>query len=152
MAAAGPLLVDFVLAMGVLLLAMAWYGFVPSLTALWILPLTGLVVAAGLGFGIWLSALNVRYRDVRHAAPFLVQLWLFASPVAYSSALVPAEWRGIYQLNPMVGLIDGFRWALVGGTEAPIAALATSVVVIAVVLVAGLVYFRRVERTFADVI
>lgn len=152
-AAIGSYLLDFVIAMVVLGLLMLYFGVLPSIAVLWIIPLTALALTVSLAVGIWLSAVNVRYRDVRYAVPFLVQLWLFASPVAYSAELVPAEWRTAYQLNPMAGVIEGFRWALLGqGTPPPVGAVVISAVVTAVVLVLGLAYFRRVERTFADVI
>ena len=139
--------------MVVLFLLMLYFGYGLTIEVLWLLPLTALAVATAASVGVWLSAVNVRYRDVRYAVPFLVQIWLFASPVAYSADLVPPEWQGIYQLNPMVGVIEGFRWALLGqGLPPPVTAVAVSTVVTVVVLVLGLAYFRRVERTFADVI
>ena len=152
-ASVGSYLLDFVIAMAVLGLMMFYFGFVPSPAVLWLIPLTVLAVTAPLAVGIWLSAVNVRYRDVRYAVPFLVQIWLFASPVAYSSGFVPAEWQAIYQLNPMAGVIEGFRWALLGqGAAPPVGSVVVSAVVTLIVLVLGLAYFRRVERTFADVI
>jgi len=153
-AAIGSYLLDFVIAMAVLGLMMLYFGFLPSPTILWLIPLTVLAVTTSLAVGIWLSAVNVRYRDVRYAVPFLVQLWLFGSPVAYSADLVPAQWRAIYQLNPMAGVLEGFRWALLGqkGAPPPVGAMLVSIGVTAVVLVLGLAYFRRTERTFADVI
>jgi lipopolysaccharide transport system permease protein len=151
--AIGSTLLDFVIAMLVLGLMMLYFGVLPSLAALWLIPLTALALAAALAIGIWLSALNVRYRDIRYVVPFLVQLGLFASPVAYSSDLVPVEWRALYELNPMAGVLEGFRWALLGqGTPPPIGSLAVSAVATVIILVLGLAYFRRVERTFADVI
>jgi lipopolysaccharide transport system permease protein len=139
--------------MVLLALLMLFYGMVPSATVLWIAPLTLLALGTALAVGIWMSAINVRYRDVRYAVPFLVQIWLFASPVAYSAALVPAEWLPIYQLNPMAGVIEGFRWALLGqGLPPPVGAIAISSIATLVILFTGLAYFRRVERTFADVI
>ena len=131
---------------------MVYFGVFPSLAVLWIVPLTVLALATALAVGIWLSAVNVRYRDVRYAVPFLVQVWLFASPVAYAADLVPAEWRAVYQLNPMAGVIEGFRWALLGQSAPPVEGIAVSAVVTVIVLLSGLAYFRRVERTFADVI
>lgn len=151
-AAIGSYLLDFVIALLVLALLMLYYGFIPPLTVVWVVPLTILAVGAALAIGVWLSAINVRYRDVRYAVPFLVQLWLFASPVAYSSSIVPAKWEWLYQLNPMAGVIDGFRWALLGVSAPPTQSLFMSTVVTVVILVTGLAYFRRVERTFADVI
>jgi lipopolysaccharide transport system permease protein len=152
-AAIGSYLLDFVIAMAVLGLLMLYFGVLPSPAVLWVIPLTALAVTTSSAVGIWLSAVNVRYRDVRYAVPFLVQLWLFASPVAYSLDLVPADWQALYQLNPMAGVIEGFRWALLGqGAPPPIRAVVISAVVTAFILLAGLAYFRRVERTFADVI
>lgn len=151
--AIGSYLLDFVIAMVVLALLMLYFGVLPSPTIVWVIPLTVLALATSLAVGTWLSAVNVRYRDVRYAVPFLVQLWLFASPVAYSADIVPAQWRTVYQLNPMAGVIEGFRWALLSqGTPPPVGAVVLSGVVTAIVLVLGLAYFRRVERTFADVI
>lgn len=151
-AAIGSYLLDFAIAIVVLAVLMVYFGVLPTVTVLWILPLTVLALVTALAVGIWLSAVNVRYRDVRYAVPFLVQLWLFASPVAYSADLVPESWRAIYQLNPIAGVIEGFRWALLGQAAPPVTAVAISSLVTTVLLITGLVYFRRVERTFADVI
>jgi len=117
------------------------------------LPLwTLLAVATALGVGLWLSALNVRYRDVRYTLPFLTQLWLFATPVAYPTSIVPEAWRPVFALNPMVGVVEGFRWSLVGGAGAPGLAVAISAAVVCLLVVSGMFYFRRVEQTFADII
>jgi lipopolysaccharide transport system permease protein len=152
-AAIGSQVVDFAIAMVVLVLLMLYFGFVPSLAALWILPLTALALTAALAVGIWLSAINVRYRDVRYAVPFLIQIWLFATPVVYSADLIPDQFQAIYRLDPMVGVIEGFRWALLGaGGPPPIATLAGSVAITAAILLTGVAYFRRVERSFADVV
>lgn len=152
MAAVGVGLVDFCLSLGVLLGLMAFYGVVPT-SAILTLPLwTLLAVTTALAVGVWLSALNVRYRDIRYTLPFLTQVWLFATPVAYPSSLVPEGWRSIYALNPMVGVVDGFRWALLGRASAPPMTVAVSAVAMLVLLTLGLFYFRRTERTFADVI
>lgn len=151
--ALGSQLLDFVIAMAVLVLLMLYFGTVPSLAFLWVLPLTVLALAVALGAGVWLSAANVRYRDVRYLVPFLVQIWLFASPVAYSADIVPPAWLGLYYLNPMAGVIEAYRWAMLGGAGGPpVGALLASTIVTAAVLLTGLAYFRRVERTFADVI
>ncbi len=145
-------LVDFVFAFFVLLGLMFYYGIVPS-GALWALPFFILLaVTTALGVGFWLSALNVQYRDVRYAIPFITQLWLFLSPVAYPSSMIPPPWRVIYGLNPMAGVIEGFRWALLGKAEGPGPLLAVSVVVVTLLLIGGLFYFRRMEKTFADVV
>jgi len=152
MAAVGVGLVDFCLSLGVLLGLMAFYRVVPS-TAIWTLPVwTLLAVTTALAVGVWLSALNVRYRDIRYTLPFLTQVWLFATPVAYPSSLVPEAWRSMYALNPMVGVIDGFRWALLGRAQAPPMTVAVSAAAMLALLTLGLFYFRRTERTFADVI
>jgi lipopolysaccharide transport system permease protein len=152
-AAIGSQLLDFIIGIVAVGLLMAYFGFAPSAAILWVLPLTGLSLLVALAGGVWLSAANVRYRDVHHLVPFLVQLWLFASPVAYSIGIIPVDWLSIYQLNPMAGVIEGFRWALLGETSPHLAeGLAMSVAITLVVLVSGLAYFRRVERTFADMI
>jgi lipopolysaccharide transport system permease protein len=145
-------LVDFAIAFTLLIAMMAWYQVKPTWAVL-TLPLFVLfAMATALGAGLWLSALNVQYRDVRYTLPFLVQFWLFASPVAYSSTLVPARWRPLYGLNPMAGVIEGFRWALLGKAHAPGLMLAVSGLVVASVLVGGLYYYRRMEKTFADLV
>ena len=144
-------LVDFAIAMCVLFVIMAFYGVTPT-TNIVLLPLfVGLVVLAALSVGLWLSALNVRYRDVRHAVPFFAQMWLFASPVAYSSNSVPEAWQWLYGLNPMAGVIEGFRWALLG-TAPPMATIYVSALCSGAALVGGLYYFRYTEKSFADII
>lgn len=142
---------DLVIAFLLLLALLAWYGIEPSsrLLATPLLALFGAVAA--LAPGVWLAALNVRYRDVRYVIPFLVQIWLFITPVAYSRALVPERWRWIYDLNPMAGVVAGFRW-MVGGAELPTRGLAVSAAATLLLLVTGLFFFRRVERSFADVV
>jgi len=145
-------LVDFAIAFLVLLGMMAYYGIVPT-PAVALLPLFLLLaVAAALGVGLWLSALNVQYRDVRYTIPFLTQFWLISTPVAYPASLVPESWRAALGLNPMAGVVEGFRWALLGTAHAPGALLAVSVAVVLIVLAGGLYYFRRMEKTFADVV
>lgn len=144
--------VDFAIAFIILIGMMIYYGIMPT-PFLWTLPffiLLALVTA--LGVALWLSAINVRYRDVNHALPFLTQLWLFITPVAYSSHLISEKWRLIYSLNPMAGVVNGFRWALFGSGEGPSASLWISVGVAFFLLVTGLFYFRSMERTFADLI
>lgn len=144
--------VDFALAFCVLVGVMLAYGTAPGLRAIWILPWLLLAFGTALGVGLWLAALHVRYRDVRYIIPFLVQLWLLATPIAYPSSLLAEPWRTIYGLNPMVGVVDGFRWALLGTGTPPGPAVALSTVVAAALLLGGTVYFRRTEQTFADVI
>ena len=145
-------LVDFVIAFTLVIGMMVWYGVRPTWAVLTLPFFVILAMATALGVGLWLSALNVIYRDVRYTLNFIVQFWLFASPVAYSSTLVPARWRPFYGLNPMAGVIEGFRWALLGKAQAPGAMLWVSVAVVALVLVGGLYYYRRMEKTFADVV
>ena len=111
-----------------------------------------LAVATSLGVGFWLSALNVQFRDVRYTIPFLVQAWLFATPIAYPSSLLDEPWRTLYGINPMVGVVEGFRWALLGTDTAPGPIILVSSVVAVALLVSGAFYFRRLEKTFADVV
>jgi lipopolysaccharide transport system permease protein len=145
--------VDFLLAFAVLLAMMLYYHIWPSTAILWIPLFTLLAFVTALGVGLWLSALNVEYRDIRYAVPFLTQLWQFASPVVYSSSLIQNDLlRTIYGLNPMVGVIGGFRWALLGTASAPGPMLGVSAAVAIVLLVSGAFYFRRMERNFADVV
>ncbi|WP_217644451.1 ABC transporter permease [Geodermatophilus amargosae] len=145
-------LVDVSIAFVVLVGLMLAYGTVPTVAILALPLLVVFAAITALAVGLWLSALNVRYRDVRYTLPFIVQLWLFASPVAYPSSLVPEAWRPLYGVNPMVGVVDGFRWALLGGTESPGSAFLVSVAAVVALLVGGLAYFRRMERSFADAV
>ncbi len=145
-------LVDFAISFVVLLIMMVYYGIIPNIHILTLPLFLLLAIATALAVGLWLSALNVIYRDVRHTIPFLVQFWLFLTPIAYPTSLVPEQWRTLYGLNPMVGVVEGFRWALLGkeGGVGPV--VLASALVVAVLLVGGLFYFRRMEKTFADVI
>lgn len=145
-------LVDFAIAFAVLLGVMLYYGIAPRPAALVLPALVALVLVSALAVGFWLSAVNVKYRDVRYAIPFLAQLWLFITPVAYPSSIVPAEWQTIYALNPMVGVVEGFRWALLGTPRPPGSMFIVSTLVAGVLLIGGLFYFRRTERHFADII
>ena len=144
--------VDFAIAFVILLVMMFFYGIVPGWQLLAVPGLLVLTVMTSLGVGLWLSALNVQYRDVRYTISFLVQFWLFATPVAYPSSIVPEKWRVVYGLNPMVGVVDGFRWALLGKPESPGVPLLMSVIVVSVLLAGGLYYFRRLEQQFADIV
>ncbi|MGO9176543.1 MAG: ABC transporter permease [Desulfobaccales bacterium] len=144
--------VDFLLAFLVLLGMMLFYGIHPTVNILWLPLLLMLVFATALGVGLWLSALNVEYRDVRYMVPFITQFWLFATPIAYPSSLLPEPWRTLYGLNPMVGVVEGFRWALLGTRTAPGPMIIASVFATLVILVGGAFYFRRMEKTFADVV
>jgi lipopolysaccharide transport system permease protein len=150
-AAVAPL-VDFAIAFVILLAMMAWLGIAPTWGVLALPLFLLLALATALAVGLWLSALNVRYRDVGYAIPFVVQIWMYASPVAYPVSLVPERWRVLYSLNPMAGVIEGFRWALLGRGTLDFGATAASAVLVGALLLGGLVYFRRVERTFADVV
>jgi len=143
-------LVDFSIGFVVLALFTFAYGIRPTLAALWLPVLLLLAVLTALGVGLWLSALNALYRDVRYVIPFVVQFWMFASPVAYPSSLVPARWRWLYGLNPMAGVIDGFRWALTGHGVAPGPLMLASASAVTVVLLGGLFFFQRMEGTVAD--
>jgi lipopolysaccharide transport system permease protein len=145
-------LVDLAIALVVLTGLLLFYRVSPTRNML-VLPFLALLAAlTALAAGLWLSALNVKYRDVRYTIPFLIQFWLFATPVAYSSSLVPERWRALFGLNPMTGVVEGFRWALLGQSPAFAAALPLSVLVVAVTLVGGLYFFRRTEKGFADVV
>lgn len=144
--------VDFAIAFVILLAMMLYFGIVPG-WAIVTLPLfIVLAITTALAVGLWLSALNVKYRDVRYTMNFLVQFWLFATPVAYPSSLIPEQWRWAYGLNPMAGVVEGFRWALLGKTDPPGALLGVSIAVVVLLLIGGLYYFRRMEQEFADVV
>ena len=144
--------VDFVLAFGVLLVMMIFYGMMPTIDVLWLPFFLLLALVTALGIGLWLAAMNVEFRDVRYVVPFLTQFWLFATPIAYPSSLLSEPWRTLYGLNPMVGVVEGFRWALLGTSTAPGPVVIVSTLVALALLVSGAFYFRRMERTFADVV
>jgi lipopolysaccharide transport system permease protein len=145
-------LLDFAISFVLLIAMILWFGTTPGWVVLALPLFVLLTVLTALAVGLWLSALNVRYRDVGHAIPFLIQLWMFASPVAYPASMIPAQWRLLYGLNPMAGVIEGFRWALLGTRTPHFGVMAISAVMVVVLLVPGLVYFRYTERTFADVV
>jgi lipopolysaccharide transport system permease protein len=145
-------LVDFAIGFGVLVALTLGYGLRPTAAMLWLPALLLLAILTALGVGLWLSALNALYRDVRYVVPFLVQFWMLASPVAYPSTLVPERWRWVYGLNPMAGVIEGFRWAMTGHGEAPGAVVVASAAMVVVVLFGGLVYFQRMESNVADLV
>jgi lipopolysaccharide transport system permease protein len=145
-------LVDLSISCVMLLVVLAGFGIEPSLRLLGAPAFALLATAAAFAPGLWLAAFNVRYRDVRYVIPFLVQIWLFATPVAYSGSLVPERWRPVYGLNPMVGVVDGFRWMIAPAAPFPAAELASGLVAVALVLLAGLFVFRRMEQSFADVV
>lgn len=145
-------LADFTISLVVLAGMLVYFGIPIGPAMLWLPLFVVFAVATALAVGLWLSALNVKYRDVRYTIPFMTQLWMFATPVAYPSSIVPAQWRALYGLNPMAGVVEGFRWALLGTADAPGRLLAVSAIVVAVLLGSGLVYFRRMESTFADTV
>jgi lipopolysaccharide transport system permease protein len=144
--------VDFVIAFIVLLLMMAYYGLVPTANIAWVPFLVLLEIITALGVGLWLSAMNVQFRDVRYVIPFLSQFWLFITPIAYPGSLLPESWQMVYGLNPMVGVVEGFRWALLGTNKGPGIMIALSVLVSLSLLTTGLFYFRRMEKHFADTV
>lgn len=144
--------VDFVLAFAVLLLMMLYYGIVPTANVFWLPFFLFLALITSLGVSLWFSAMHVQFRDVQYAIPFLVQAWLFATPIAYPSSLLSEPWRTIYGINPMVGVVEGFRWALLGTDTAPGPVIFVSFLVAVILLVGGTFYFRRLEKTFADVV
>ena len=144
--------VDFVLAFIVLLGMMLAYGIVPTANIFWLPLFLLLALITALGTGLWLSAMNVQFRDVRYSVPFLTQFWLFATPIAYPSSLLSEPWRTLYGINPMVGVVEGFRWALLGTTTAPGPIILVSSLVALALLVSGAFYFRRMEKSFADVV
>lgn len=145
-------LIDFSLAFMILVGMMIWYRVTPT-AGIFMLPVFMLVaMVSALGVGLWLTALNVKYRDVKFIVPFLTQFWMYASPVAYSTSIIPQKWQWLYGLNPMVGVIEGFRWALLGKTAPNTEMMAVSLSILVVVLLSGLIYFKKMEQSFADII
>ena len=146
--------VDFLIAFAVLIGMMFFYGMAPTANALWLPAFLLLALTTSLGVGLWLSALNVQFRDVRYTVPFLVQFWLFSTPVAYPSSLLSEPWRTLYALNPMVGVVEGFRWALLGvkTSPGPAAAVSAAAALRQALLLSGAYFFRRMEKSFADVV
>jgi lipopolysaccharide transport system permease protein len=144
--------IDFAIAFVVLLIMMAYYHIYPSLNVLWLPFLLLLALVTSLGVGLWLSAMNVQFRDVGYLVPFLTQFWLFATPIAYPSSLLSEPWRTIYAINPMVGVVEGFRWALLRTDTAPGPIIIVSTIAAIALLISGAYYFRRMEKTFADVV
>ncbi|GAB4504856.1 MAG: ABC transporter permease [Anaerolineales bacterium] len=146
-------LVDFAIAFIILVGLMFYYRVTPDWNIVWTLPLFLLLaIVTALGVALWLSAINVQYRDVNHALPFLTQFWLFLTPVAYSASIISEKWRLVYSLNPMAGVVNGFRWALLGVGNGPDLSLWISVAISGLILISGLFYFRSMEKTFADMI
>ncbi|HZQ08138.1 MAG TPA: ABC transporter permease [Anaerolineae bacterium] len=151
-AAVIPAVVDFAIAFVFLIGLLLWYGITPSATIVTLPLFLLLAFVTVLGVGIWLSALDVKYRDIRYLIPFVTQFWLFVTPVAYPSSYIPAQWRALYALNPMVGVVEGFRWALLGQSFDIGGMIFVSAAVSFAILITGLFYFRRMERQFADLI
>jgi lipopolysaccharide transport system permease protein len=144
--------VDFALSFVVLLGLMAFYGVAPTINLLWMPLFLLLALVTSLAVGLWMSALNVKYRDVRYIVPFLIQVWMFSTPIVYPSSLLPASWRTIYGLNPMVGVVEGFRWALLGTNTLPGFMIVVSATAALVILIGGAFYFRHMEKSFADIV
>ncbi|MHB0869401.1 MAG: ABC transporter permease [Chloroflexota bacterium] len=145
-------LVDLSIAFVVLVALMFYFGMAPTAAMVALPGFVLLAMATAVGAGLWLSAMNVEYRDIRYAIPFLLQIWMFATPIVYPSSVVPEAWRVIYGLNPMAGVVDGFRWALLGAAQPSVPLLAASVATVALLLITGLYYFRRMESGFADIV
>ncbi len=144
--------VDFLVAFAVLIFLMFYYGMFPTLNVVWLPLFILLAFVTSLGVGLWLSALNVKYRDVRYIVPFITQIWLFVTPIAYPSSLLPEPWRTLYGLNPMVGVVEGFRWALLDSNTRPGPMIAVSSAAALIILITGAFYFRRMEKAFADIV
>jgi len=145
-------LVDFLISFLALLVMMAWFGIAPGRGVLALPLFLLLALTTALAMGLWLSALNTRYRDVGHTVPFLIQIWMYASPVAYPVSLIPGRWQLLYSLNPVVGVIEGFRWTLLGKEAPGFGVIAVSAAVVVALLLGGIIFFKRMEHTFADVI
>jgi lipopolysaccharide transport system permease protein len=150
-AAIGPL-VDFALAFLVFIGVLVWHGIAPTWNMLLLMPLMAIAMLLALATSLWLGPVNVRFRDVKHTLTFILQIWMFASPVVYPLSLIPERWKALYCLNPMVGVIEGFRWVVTGRGSLDLQAVAISAALIVVLLVGGIVFFRRMERTFADLV
>lgn len=145
-------LLDFIIAFIILIGMMVFYKIMPSVRIFYAIFFLILAIMTATGVGLWLSSLNVKYRDVRYIMNFLVQLWLFATPIAYPSSVVPEQWRPLYGLNPMVGVIEGFRWTLLGSTKPDPKMLSVSTVIVIIILFLGALYFKKTEDTFADIV
>jgi lipopolysaccharide transport system permease protein len=145
-------LVDFLLSFLVLLVLLAWYGIMPTANIVFLPLFLFVAMVLALAVSLWLGPINVRFRDIKHTLPFLIQIWMYASPVVYPLSMVPERWKLLYSLNPMVGVIEGFRWALLGKENPDFLAMSVSLFLIVLVLLGGIVYFKKMERFFADVI
>jgi lipopolysaccharide transport system permease protein len=145
-------ILDFLLALLVLLAMMLYYQVAPTIHVIWLPAFLFLALVTSLGVGLWLSSLNVKYRDVRYVVPFITQFWLFATPIAYPSSLLKEPWRTVYGLNPMVGVVEGTRWALLGTKVSAGPIVFVSALVALLILISGAFYFRRMEKSFADIV
>ncbi len=145
-------LVDFAVAFGLLVILLAWYRVMPGWELLLLPVLVFIAMLTALAVGLWLTALNVKYRDIGLMVPFVTQIWMYSSPIAYSTSIVPEQWRWMYSLNPLVGVVEGFRWALLGKAPPALGPMLLSLTVVVLLFVSGVAFFRRVERTFADVV
>lgn len=145
-------ILDFLLAFLMLIGMMFYFGIMPTANVIWLPFFLLLAFTTALGVSLWLSAMNVQFRDVQYTLPFLTQIWLFATPIAYPSSLLPEPWRTVYAINPMVGVVEGFRWALLGSNTVPGPMIMVSSLVSVLLLISGAFYFRRLEKTFADVV
>jgi lipopolysaccharide transport system permease protein len=145
-------MLDFLIAFAVLLGVMLWFDVMPSFRLLVVPPLLVISALLALGIGLWLGPINVRFRDVKYTLPFMLQIWMYATPIVYPLSIVPAGWKWAYSLNPMVGVVEGFRWAVFGKGDPNIVAIGLSLLVIGVLLVGGLIFFKRMEQSFADLI
>jgi lipopolysaccharide transport system permease protein len=145
-------LIDFAIAFVVLLGMVVWYGITPTSNMVWLPAFILLALVTSLGVGLWFSALNVLYRDIQYVVPFLVQVWLYATPIVYPASIVPERWRTLYAINPMVGVVKGFRWALLGSGTAPGPMILVSSIAALAMLLGGLFFFRRMEKSFSDVV
>jgi lipopolysaccharide transport system permease protein len=145
-------LLDFCIAFVVLLGVMVWYGVMPSWRLLAVPPLLIIAMLLALAIGLWLGPINVRFRDVNHTLPFMLQIWMYATPIVYPISVIPAEWRPLFSINPMVGVIEGFRWAVFSNDSPNVIAIGISLAVISLLLIGGLMFFRRMEHSFADLI
>ncbi len=145
-------LLDFLVVFVFLIGLMFFYGLTPTAAVIWLPFFLLVAIATALGVSFWLSALNVRYRDVNYLIPFMAQFWMFATPVVYPASMIPDRWRLLYGLNPMVGVVEGFRWALFGTGEGPGLMMLVSIVMVVILFISGIFVFRRMERTFADVV
>lgn len=143
---------DFLLSLIVLIVLLFWYGLTPTWGVVFLPLFLFMSMVSALAIGLWLGPLNVRFRDINHTLPFLIQIWMYASPIVYPLSIVPERWRLLYSLNPMVGVIEGFRWALLGKQSPDILSMGISMLVVVLLFLSGIVYFKRMERFFADVI